>query len=437
MRWYRIAALSKAGEELARAMATEKDPIERVRLARKARAMNPKEPELLVPLIEMATKDSYSDPQKQAIMSIGAFANEAGPYAEQAMDALMGIVENKGDRNRGNLVVRIDAAIALGRYGEQASKYVGRLRSLQSKESVSEFKDYLGSAINAIQQQPELADIPLLVENGKRNAQNFKLLKDRLVPGAKLKIRPVEAQGNTIALGELIRVYYKDKLHVVNGKEALIKVPHYVIGMKTSRGVEELDIDITTEPRYEIWLYMDPEELPVSKYRGIWIKTTDPMARRIGEQNEDGSVTGMRVSQDSENCVLKIMKGGVPWTIKVPLSSCKPTMKAPSWGIPFAQYNSGIGVNDVVRWREDPSNHYIVDEISGGTAKIRPTRTDKGGGAIQTDVSQLDYLGRFEYGKGLVGEPHFTSPKIKAKPAAPAPAPKPALKPVQPPPDVE
>lgn len=414
MRWYQIkkAALDAEGSAVLNGLKTETDPDKVAAWSRKARILYPQHPELVLPLVDVIVNTTYDTVRKEAILSIGSLAGIAGPAASNAMDALVNVITG---RVKSSLIVKIDSVWALGKFGEQAAPYVPSLRAAAASSTIDQFKEVVNNTVDAIEQGPELADTPVVTENIKLNGAFFKHLKSRLVPGAKVKLRFLNTSTDNITFGTLTRVDFKDRHDKINGKDAVLKIPQYVIGLKSG---QEVTIN-PLAPEAEIWLYKDPEDIPLAQYKGIWIKTNDPMAKKIGEVNDDGTVTGMRVAQSGETITLKIMKGDVPWTVNVPLSSCKPTMKAPVWGVPYAKNRSALGYGDVVSFDGDPSQQYVVEEIDGGTAKIRPVRARKGSGSVETDISQIKYLGRFEYGKGLVSDPHFTSPALKAKPPAP------------------
>lgn len=272
------------------------------------------------------------------------------------------------------------------------------------------------------------SDIPIITNDVINNGRRYKSNKEQIVPGRTVKVRP--AKTNAIMVGQIERIDFIEALIEDKGTVKPIRRPIFIIKLEDGTQLPKID---PASPSAEVWLFEDPEKLPLDQYKGMWVRSTDPAVVEMDEG------IGMLMKRDGKVCTLRVMKDDLPWTVNVPCSSVKPSRTSPEWGIPFSNQKVPFVRGDVVATKSDPSSYLTFEgesEDNPGLVMVRSM--DQAADAIAVKPEDLIYIGRYEKGKGIIRDPHFSSPALTPvppkpsggrptpmKPARPAPAPAP------------
>jgi len=263
------------------------------------------------------------------------------------------------------------------------------------------------TTIQAIRQSPMSGDKPLVTPDKKQTIENWKRYKAEAVPGAKVKLQPIGRTDNFIGMGRISSVTYVD--YAIEGQT--IKVP--VLNIELSNGMGKIQVNIVS-PRFSVWIYRDPEDMPLNEYKGMWVKVEDPQVMDfVGTAQPAHAIL---LKTDEQAATVKVVKDGIPWTFDVPIGSVRPSMESPQWGNEMARRKHGYGPGDAVKFIDDPNNQYVVERVEdNGNIAIRPVTTSPGAGHVTVSPLKIKYVGRHDYYKGVVLDPHFRSPALIQK----------------------
>lgn len=302
-----------------------------------------------------------------------------------------------------------DLLRALGNLGSKATPLLPAM--YEFKDDVHGPQELLQWVISKITSAPGAEDKKLVSKDRKESVALWKANGKLAKPGTKVKFQVANGSPDEIYLGTIHAVDFAD----FDAGGQVLKVP--IISIAAASGIVKINI---LASKYDVWLYRDFEDIPLNEYKGMWVMIDDPAVMQMA--NTEEPAPAILLGHDNQKATIKLVINDVPWIYEVPISSVKPTMRAPTWGRPYASRRHGYHVGDAVQFKAEPNVDYVVESVGdSGAIRIRPTNGDPTGGFIQVSpdrLGELRYIGRMDFYKGVVKDPHFRSPSLS--PQAPS-----------------